>query len=297
MHNTIATYLFPVLRLVALLLTLSSTAGAGQLPVYRVLSEGGTPSYLVGTMHSEDPRVLARLEHLTPLIEKVDAVVIEMVPDAVALLAVAAATLLPVDQNLRGVVGDAGYRVLRDAAEQRGIHEAVLNRLKPWAAAVTLGMPPAKTGRFLDMEIYLAAQQRGRPVVGLETPAEQLALFDDMPTALALALLDDTVKNAAEQPKQLEELTEAYLQGDPDLLYRTARAQYAKMPPALVQWYTKQVIEQRNARMLERLAPLLATETVLVAVGAMHLGGDAGLVAGLERLGYRLEPWSEMSVR
>ncbi|MCW5587832.1 MAG: TraB/GumN family protein, partial [Chromatiales bacterium] len=244
-----------------------------------------------------DPRVLARLAHLTPLIEKVDTVVIEMVPDAVALLAVAAATLLPVDQNLRGVVGEAGYWALRDAAEERGIPEAVLNRLKPWAAAVTLGMPPAKTGRFLDMEIYLAAQQRGRPVVGLETPAEQLALFDDMPTALALALLDDTVKNAAQQPKQLEELTEAYLQGDPDLLYRTARAQYAKMPPALVQWYTGQVIEQRNARMLERLAPRLAAEAVLVAVGAMHLGGDTGLVAGLEQLGYRVEPWSEMSVR
>lgn len=297
MHNTIATYLFPGLRLVALLLSLLSTAGAGQLPVYRVMSEGRAPSYLVGTMHSEDPRVLARLVHLTPLIDKVDAVVIEMVPDAVALLAVAAATLLPVDQSLRGVVGDAGYPALRDAAEQRGIPEAVLDRLKPWAAAVTLGMPPAKTGRFLDLEIYLAAQQRGRRVVGLETPAEQLALFDDMPPALALALLDDTVKNAAEQPKQLEELTEAYLLGDPDLLYRTAQAQYAKMPPALVRWYSGQVIEQRNARMLDRLAPLLATETVLVAVGAMHLGGDTGLVAGLEQLGYRLEPWSDLPVR
>ena len=45
--------------------------------------------------------------------------VIEMVPDAVTLLAVAAATLLPVDQNLRGVVGEAGYWALRDAAEER----------------------------------------------------------------------------------------------------------------------------------------------------------------------------------
>ena len=58
--------------------------------------------------------------------------------------------------------------------------------------------------------------------------------FDDMPAALPWRCSDDTVKNAAQQPKQLEELTEAYLQGDPDLLYRAARAQYAKMPPALV---------------------------------------------------------------
>ncbi|MCP5429806.1 MAG: TraB/GumN family protein [Chromatiaceae bacterium] len=271
----------------ALLLTLSSTAGAGQLPVYRVLSEGGTPSYLVGTMHSEDPRVLARLAHLTPLIEKVDTVVIEMVPDAVALLAVAAATLLPVDQNLRGVVGEAGYWALRDAAEERGIPEAVLNRLKPWAAAVTLGMPPAKTGRFLDMEIYLAAQQRGRPVVGLETPAEQLALTTTTTCRRRCCWRCSTTRSRTQQqqPKQLEELTEAYLQGDPDLLYRTARAQYAKMPPALVQWwFAGQVIEQRTRECWNVSHPLLAKKAVLVAVGAMHLGGDTGLVAGWSNL-------------
>ena len=297
MHSTIAIHLFPGLRVATLLLALFSTAWGGQAPVYRVLSEGRAPSYLVGTMHSEDPRILAVLTPLVPLIDSVDTVVIEMIPDAVAMLAVAAATLLPADQRLRGLVGDADYSALRDAAGRRGIPEAVLDRLKPWAAAVTIGMPPTETGRFLDIEIYLAAQQRGRSVIGLETPAEQLALFDEMPSALQLALLGDTVKNAAQQPKQLEELTEAYLQGDADLIYRAAQAQYAKMPPALSQWFAGQLIRQRNARMLERLAPLLTKETVLVAVGAMHLGGDTGLVAGLQRLGYRLEPWGGISAR
>ena len=64
MHSTIAIHLFPGLRLATLLLALLSTAWGGQAPVYRVLSEGRAPSYLVGTMHSEDPRVLAVL---TPL--------------------------------------------------------------------------------------------------------------------------------------------------------------------------------------------------------------------------------------
>ena len=95
MHSTIAIHLFPGLRVATLLLALFSTAWGGQAPVYRVLSDGRAPSYLVGTMHSEDPRVLAVLTPLVPLIDSVDTVVIEMIPDAVTMLAVAAATLLP----------------------------------------------------------------------------------------------------------------------------------------------------------------------------------------------------------
>jgi len=37
---------------------------------------------------------------------------------------------------------------------------------------------------------------------------------------------------------------------------------------------------------------LLDNAPVLAAVGAMHLGGEEGLVAGLRRLGYRVERWS-----
>ena len=67
MHNTIATSPFPG----------SATGGTAADAVIdgrgqvRRLSIGccqraGTPSYLVGTMHSEDPRVLARRAHLPP---------------------------------------------------------------------------------------------------------------------------------------------------------------------------------------------------------------------------------------
>ena len=291
MRSTIATYLSnrglfaPMLAA----LVLSFPAIAGQGLIFSVQRDGGLRSYLVGTMHSEDERVTGLIRYFTPLIEEVEVLAIEMVPDAVTLLAVGAATLLPPDQSLRGLVGDDQFRALSEAASDRGLSPDVLNRLKPWAAAVTLGMPASRTGRFLDMEIYLQALQLQRRIVGLETAAEQLAVFDGMAPEVQLILLAEMIKNAPQMPKQLEELTAVYLEGDLELIDRFARAQYAGMPDSIMRWFDDRLLDQRNERMLNRLPQLLDGASVLVAVGAMHLAGDTGLVAGLRRLGYQVE--------
>lgn len=293
MRGTIATRrsLRRVMAVFALLLAFAQPGVAGQGLVYAMYRDGALAGYLLGTMHSEDPRVTGLLRQFAPLIEQVEVVTIELVPDAVALLAVAAATLLPPGQSLRELIGDQRFEAVADIAAPRGMPIAVLDRLRPWAAAVTLGMPAADSGRFLDMEIYLKALQLQRRVVGLETVAEQLAVFDAMPSEVQLLLLEEVVKNAAQMPKQLEELTSAFLAGNLDSLDRVARAQYGSAPVEIGQWFDDVLIGERNARMLARLAPLLQQQRVLIAVGAMHLVGDTGLIAGLRRLGYRLERW------
>ena len=268
---------------------LPKTGFAAQGLVFQVQMEGRPASYLVGTMHSEDERVTGLLDQFAPLIDRVDVVAVEMVPDAVAMLAVGAATMLPADQRLSRLIGDARFAALSRAASDLGLPAGVLDRLKPWAAAVTLGLPQSRTGRFLDMEIYLHALARERRIVGLETPAEQLAAFDNMALEVQLALLDEMVKNANLVPKQLEELTAVYLEGDLERIDRVARAQYEGLPESVTRWFDEQMLERRNDRMLERLTPLLGETSVLAAVGAMHLAGDNGLVEGLRRLGYRVE--------
>ena len=277
-----------------LIALLSASCGlAAQGFIYRLTREGTPNSYLVGTMHSSDARVMALLDDIAPLMETVDVVAIEMLPDAVTLLAVGAATLLPVDQSLHGLIGADRFAALSTAADRHGVPVGLLNRLKPWAAAVTLGMPAPDGGRFLDNEIYLHALDKKRHAVGLETAAEQLEAFDGMAPDLQLALLDEVVKNISDLPTQLELLTGAYLEGDLERLDALARAQYHDMSPAIARWFDEVLLEQRNARMLARMADLMEAQSVLVAVGALHLGGDGGLLAGIARLGYRAERWPE----
>ena len=276
-----------------LLCWIAEQAAAAQGLVFRVTRDGYADSFLVGTMHSEDPRVTGLMDQFVPLIEQVDTVVIELLPDAVTMLAVGAASFLPGDRRLSGIIGADRFAALTAAAARLDIPVEMLDRLRPWAAAVTLGMPAGDTGRVLDAEIYLQALQRKRRTLGLESAAEQLAVFQCMPEQMQIDMLDEMIKNADQLPTQLEDLTSAFLSGDLALLDRFAREQYADKPPDILYWLESELLEERNVRMLTRLEPLLREGPVLVAVGALHLSGASGLVQGLRERGFTLQRWPQ----
>ena len=185
------------------------------------------PSFLLGTMHSEDQRVTGLLEQFVPLIGRVDLVAVEMVPDAVTMLAIGAATLLPPDQSLRGLIGDAPVRGAGRGGRRPGPAREVLDRLKPWAAAMTLGMPRPRDrpfSRYGDLPAGTGASAAGYGSGNRRRAAGGVRRYA---IEAQLTLLDEMVKNAASMPKQLEELTLAYLQGDLGRLDQVARSQYA----------------------------------------------------------------------
>jgi uncharacterized protein YbaP (TraB family) len=266
-------------------------AAAGEALVYRVGAEGLPDGYLVGTMHTEDPRVMALVEDLEPLIERVDVVAIELLPDAVSMVAVGAATLLSGDNSLRDILGTQRFRAAARLASRRGIGPAMLDRLKPWAAAVMLGMPEARSGQFFDAAIYLEGMAQGKRLVGIETVAEQVGVFERLPLADQAAMLDQVVKNADNLPQQYEALTEAYLRGDLARLEQLSREQFADLPAGVAEWFQRALIDERNARMVARIEPLMREAPALVAVGALHLAGDTGLVQQLRRCGFTVRRW------
>lgn len=290
MNRSIATR---TMRVISLLLVLLAGAGnvCGAGLIYEIRRDDAAVGYLVGTMHSEDPRVMAVLDTVQPLLKRVDTLAVELVPDAVTMVAVAAASMLPVDQRLQDVIGSARYTALRAAAARLGLPEAALMRLKPWAAALTLATPPVKTGIVLDVAIYLQAADRGLRVLGLESAAEQLAVFQQMPLSEQLELLDEMIKNAPDLPLQLEELVLAYLSGDPQQLTAVVGQQHDQTAAAIAHWFDEVLLRQRNHRMLQRILPLLGEGTVMIAVGALHLLGESGLVSTLRAQGYDVELW------
>ena len=283
-HGRVATFIVLLSASIS-----ASVANAGRALIYSVQFGNATPSYLVGTMHTEDPRVTGLMTQIAPLIDRVEVVAIELVPDAVTMVAVGAATMLPRNRRLRDLMGTARFEATRDAARRAQIPVEVLDRLKPWAAAVILGMPSIETGRVLDNEIYLDALASQRRVEGLESATEQLAVFEHMSTALQLRLLDVIVKNIDQVPKQLEDLTTAYVSGDLERLDAAARMQYRELPPELARWFDEELLDRRNANMVDRAERLIRAQPTLVAVGAMHLGRGSGLVAGLRARGFRVE--------
>jgi uncharacterized protein YbaP (TraB family) len=162
----------------------------------------------------------------------------------------------------------------------------VLDRMKPWAVAVTLSMPAPESGEVLDMRLYQQALQAGKQVVGLESIREQLAVFDDMPESKQVVLLQDAVDNFPELDAMHRELLDAWMRRDLAALMAINTAAMQAGDQELAEEFQDRLIVRRNKRMAERLLPYLQEGKVFVAVGALHLPGETGLLNLLEQRGY-----------
>lgn len=247
--------------------------------------DGEAPSYLLGTMHSNDPRVMSVARAAEPQLQTARRLVLEMLPSGPNLLQAMSSGMLPPGERLSDLLAPDLWEQVQAAAAARGVTRDAAERMKPWALATALSLPPGDTGVFLDLHLYQLAEERGIDAVGLETATEQLALFDRLSLPEQVELLRLAVKNLKQLPQQFETMVEAYVAGDLATLQAMAEEQQDALGEELAQWFEQQLLVQRNRRMAERLGPLLEGGGAFIAVGALHLTGESGLYAAMARLG------------
>jgi len=254
--------------------------------LWEISKAGQVPSHLFGTIHSEDPGVVALPAPVKQAFDAANSVVVEMLMDTEAMMYSSTAMLMLDGRSLSDVLGMPLYKQVSEAIASRGIPELVLNRMKPWAAAVTLSTPALETGQVLDLVLYQEALQQEKAVHGLETIQEQLDLFDSMPESDQVTLLRDAVDNLPELDAMNAELLAVYKQRDLAGLMAINEASMQTGDQRLAQDFQQRVIEDRNHRMAERMQPYLRQGRAFVAVGALHLPGEEGLLNLLEQQGY-----------
>jgi uncharacterized protein YbaP (TraB family) len=247
---------------------------------------GGRPVYLFGTMHSEDPRVLDLPEPVAAALERSPALVLEAIPDEASLKTAAAAMRLDAGTTLADLLPAALYRDALESLLARGLPEVAVRTLKPWAAMTLLMSPPVETGVFLDRRLYRLGLEGGKEVLGLETTTEQLSVFDQLSDADQASLLRGALAAQDGQEARFDALIGAYLAGDLMELRRLSQAPIPGVGAALQRRLRHLLIDSRNARMALRIKSLPATRSHFIAVGALHLPGEGGLLARLAGDGY-----------
>ncbi len=86
-----------------------------------------------------------------------------------------------------------------------------------------------------------------------------------------------------------EEMRGAYLDQHPARIFELMQAQQTGFDPALTETFTARLLDARNVRMAERMQPQLAEGGAFIAVGALHLPGESGILKLLlEDRGYQL---------
>jgi len=264
----------------------------GQGLLWRIEGPEGAavaPSHLYGTMHVDFPQVTRLPPPVALAFARARALVVEVRLDPHSQDVYRDHMNLPPAQpGLLETLGEPlGGRYLALAARLGVGHERA-DRLTAWAAANLIGRPPPRAGGVtLDEKLQVQAQASGRPVHALETLSDLIAALGRVSPEDHLALLVDTVCQAHTLARELEVDLGHYLRGDLDSLLARAQAPIRTEPAFARHWAV--LVDGRNASFMRELLPLLAQGGQFVAVGALHLPGDGGLLARLEAAGYRLE--------
>ena len=244
------------------------------------------PSFVFGTMHVEDPRVTQLPSPVQQAFDQSDSLTTEILLELDQLMRVGPELILTDGSTLRSLIGEQLFDEVTRALKERGMIPEMVMLLKPWAVAMLLSQPKPQSGMFLDRTLYNSAQKKGKPVHALETIDEQLAVFKSMRLEDQIALLRETLEQLNVIPETIERLTQAYLDRNLRALDQIAEEQFAQSSVEDV--LRQKLVVDRNIKMVDRMEARIEEGGSFIAIGALHLPGNEGVLQLLQQRGYTL---------
>jgi uncharacterized protein YbaP (TraB family) len=274
--------------------------------LFRLTKGPGAPSYIFGTLHLSDVRATDFSSRVRDALASAEVVALEAIEDGPRLREsmakdrgeLRAALLAPDDRRANRLLDAKDFAALEALLERRGLRKSVARQYKATALALLLDLPSCaiRTDRsrpYADELIGIIAREKKIRVEGLETLAEQLTILDGLPREAERDLLVATLRQQVHAEDVVETTIARYEAGDIGELLAWTRADEpfpetgtARTPPA----FLDRLITERNLRMRDRALPYLEKGGAFVAVGALHLPGEDGLLRLLEKEGYAIEP-------
>jgi hypothetical protein len=276
----------------------------GEAVLWKIEKDGIKPSHLLGTAHVTDPRVTKGppgIEELIAASSKVALEVKELADDqamAMAVLRSAPMMVMPAGKSLWDVIPDTDEDAIRNSPNLPAGAAGTIFGYQPWVVATMLTLPPCEQARdaagmrSFDDLIARFANRKGVEVVGLETLEEQFAVMSGMDMDLQARYLVETARMSDRAADHLETLLALYSRRQITALMPLM---LALEPPtettkAVFAYVESDLIRKRNHLMVKRAADLLAKGNVFIAVGALHLPGEDGLVELIRKAGYKVTP-------
>ena len=246
------------------------------------------PSYILGTVHVADERVIAMTEHVKEELTGSQRFVMEATPDLHDILLARQMTTRQVDFSLQQELGQALYHKTLKIMQRYAKDKDEVDRMTPWSIYLTMNYP-ADSGLPLDFRLYHLAKEQGLQLQGLETMVEQLGWFAQLSHEDAMLLLRDSVCHYEILQTQFGEMIQAYIHNNIQALY-TVSTQYIPEDDTVYEQLAEWLLFERNQIMLERLQESLKQGNTFIAIGAMHLPGEEGLLSLIHQQGYQLTP-------
>lgn len=283
----------------AILMALLFWLPANSQLLYKVEGNGlSKPSYVFGTHHLAPLSVIEKFGVKAPF-EGAEQIVgeLDMTGDPMQLAqTVQSHAIAPADSTLTKVISPEDFAVIskefKNWAPMPQMELSMLDMMKPMLVtnlvAVTMAqkaMPDHNPAEQLDSWFQVTGKENGKKILPLETADQQAALlFDLTPISNQAKALVELLKDPEKAVASTQKLTDAYLQQDLDKMMQLSKED-DENPEFMIA-----LLDKRNADWLTKLPAIFKEAPTFVAVGALHLAGDKGVIEGLRKLGYKVTP-------
>ncbi len=254
------------------------------------ISRDGRTSWIYGTLHVGKPAWKRFGPQLTAALHAADVLALEIDPADPALIAALAEIQPPAE-----LPAELQQRLARAYARACVAPEALAS-LHPLLQATTLivlearwlGMDPLHA---LEQTLAARTRSRGKPVVALETAAQQKAALVPDDKAEALSLLEQSLAQLEDGSgrRVLSRMVQAWEDGDLAALEDYERWCECAGSDTERQ-FMKKLNDDRNPVLADGIeAQHAAGKRVFAAVGALHMTGPMALPRLLQQRGFKVE--------
>ena len=292
-----------IILLAIFVLPFQSFAGENGL-LWRISGNGLTqPSYLFGTHHLVPVSFLETVSGLSEAFESTQQVVGELDmsnPMAMMELQMLAFqhSMMPPGSTYGQLLSPEDFALLENTlSELTGASLRQLGALKPATLATIISKAlmqryfPEMTGEVsIDEYFQHKAVMRSRPVRALDTVESQIySMYGVSSIERQAELLMCAIHNLESGIELLHKMNELYYAFDLKGLYALFIEDKLNSPCPPTEEEENASTKNRHLRCIDRLSAIIQEKSSFIAVGALHLVGEYGLIEGLRRRGYRVE--------
>jgi hypothetical protein len=123
------------------------------------------------------------------------------------------------------------------------------------------------------------------PISGLETAADQMAIFDQLSKEQQTEMVMESIRNPEKIMQQTREMEQLYVDQNIDSMYMMILDHES----VIVDEQTT-FLDDRNSRWIPLIIQYVKSHSTFIAVGAGHLGGPNGVIRLLQRAGFTVTP-------
>lgn len=285
------------IRLTLLLATLLLPAAAfsAESLLWKIEKKNEPVSYLLGTMHMGKNG-----DRLAPAVLKA------LGSSAVVILesngradnpevAKVSAQLVDLKNPLSAKLGKELFDSVAAKVPESVATKAQLKLMRPFAVLpiITIAANPGYSVDY-GIEMLVTAAAAGKPEIYLESVPEAIAYFTSLPDDKIIRLIGYYVDNWAEISGTSIKIVDAYRQNNvkkaTDLTDDSMEYGPEEDREFWRSWAQTDLLKERNKKWMPAIIEQLPKQSNFIAVGALHLFNDDGLITLLRDKGYSVSP-------